>query len=178
MRNKFFLPCKADMLFLVDNIYGERLLISVHSDLIELNDNIRVARVLLRCFDDLCIRINEHLLVIGHKNPEYTINGKTGDRKGVESENGVKSAFRKAKQQGCKVVVLDFDMHMSECCLKTKRIVSGLFGRHDDFSEGYLEECYLVHNNKAVVVKSDVFKAKDGETIKRLISDVVEKLRT
>ena len=34
------------------------------------------------------------------------------------------------KQQGCKVVVLDFDMHMSESILKTKKIVSGLIGRH------------------------------------------------
>ena len=164
--------------FLTDEIYGERLLISVRADQTELNDNIRVARVLLRCFDDMYIRINEHLLVIGHKNPEYTINGKLGDRKGVESENGIKSAFRKAKQQGCKVVVLDFDMHMSESILKTKKIVSGLFGRHEDFSEGSLEECYVVHNSKAVVVKADAFSAPDKETIKQLINDVIERLRT
>ncbi len=164
--------------FLTDEIYGERLLISVRADQTELNDNIRVARVLLRCFDDMYIRINEHLLVIGHKNPEYTINGKLGDRKGVESENGIKSAFRKAKQQGCKVVVLDFDMHMSESILKTKKIVSGLFGRHEDFSEGSLEECYVVHNSKAVVVKADAFAAPDKETIKQLINDVIERLRT
>ncbi len=86
--------------FLIDEIYGERLLISLRADQTELNDNIRVARVLLSCFDDMYILINEHLLTIGHKNPEYTINGKLGDRKGVESENGIKSAFRKAKQQG------------------------------------------------------------------------------
>lgn len=72
--------------FVEDEIYGERLLISTRADQIELNDNIRVARVLLHCFDDMFIRINEHLLIIGHKNPEYTINGKLGDRKGVESE--------------------------------------------------------------------------------------------
>ena len=164
--------------FTQDEIYGERLLISIRADLTELNDNIRVARVLLSCFDDMFIIINEHLLTIGHKNPEYTINGKLGDRKGVESENGIKSAFRKAKQQGCKVVVLDFDMHMSESILKTKKIVSGLFGRHEDFSQGTLEECYVVHNSKAVVVKSDAFAAPDKETIKQIINDVVEKLRT
>ncbi len=33
------------------------------------------------------------LLTIGHKNPEYTINGKLGDRKGVESENGIILSF-------------------------------------------------------------------------------------
>ena len=169
------IDCKE---FLIDEIYGERLLISIRADQTELNDNIRVARVLLSCFEDMYIIINEHLLTIGHKNPEYTINGKLGDRKGVESENGIKSAFRKAKQQGCKVVVLDFDMHMSESILKTKKIVSGLFGRHEDFSQGTLEECYVVHNSKAVVVMADAFAAPDKETIKQIINDVIEKLRT
>ena len=164
--------------FLVDEIYGDRLLISTRADQGELNDNIRVARVLLSCFDDMVIRINEHLLTIGHKNPEYTINGKLGDRKGVESENGIKSAFRKAKIQGCQTVVLDFDMHMSESILKTRKIVSGLFGRHEDFTDGSLDECYIVHHSKAVVVKSDAFSAPDKESIKQIISDVIEKLRT
>ena len=164
--------------FIIDDVYGERLLISKKADQTELAENIRVARVLLNCFADMNIRINEHLLVFGHKNPEYTINEKLGDRKGVESENGIKSAFRKAKQQGCKVVVLDFDMHMSESILKTKKIVSGLFGRHEDFNEGSLEECYVVHNSKAVVVNADAFSAPDKETIKQLIKDVIERLRT
>ena len=59
--------------FLIDEIYGERLLISIRADQTELNDNIRVAHVLLRCFDDMYIIINEHLLTIEHKKPEYTI---------------------------------------------------------------------------------------------------------
>ena len=164
--------------YIQDEIYGDRLQISIRADQTELDDNIRVARVLLSCFSDMFIIINEHLLTIGHKNPEYTINGKLGDRKGVESENGIKSAFRKAKQQGCKVVVLDFDMHMSESILKTKKIVSGLFGRHEDFSRGMLEECYVVHNGKAVVIKADAYAAPAKETIKQIINDVIEKLRT
>ena len=164
--------------FIIDELYGERLLISIRADQTELSDNIRVAHVLLSCFDDMYIIINEHLLTIGHKNPEYTINGKLGDRKGVESENGIKSAFRKAKEQGCKVVVLDFDMHMAESILKTRKIVSGLFGRHDDFSQGILDECYVVHNKKAVVIRSDAFAYPDKETIKQIINDVIEKLRT
>lgn len=164
--------------FIEDEIFGRRLLISIKADQSELDDNIRVAHVLLNCFVDMYIIINEHLLTIGHKNPEYTINGKLGDRKGVESENGIKSAFRKAKQQGCKVVVLDFDMHMSESILKTKKIVSGLFGRHEDFTQGSLDECYVVHNSKAVVVKSDAFAASDKESVKQIINNVIEKLRT
>ena len=164
--------------FIVDKVYGERLLISKQADPSELDENIRVARVLLSCFDDMKIRINEHLLVFGHKNPEYTINEKLGDRKGVESENGIKSAFRKAKEQGCQTVVLDFDMHMANNILKTKKIASGIYGRHEDFISGIINECYIVHNNNAVVVKSDVFDASDKDTAKRQIEDVIEKLRT
>ena len=164
--------------FIVDEIYGERLLISKQADQSELDENIRVARVLLRCFDDMNIRINEHLLVFGHKNPEYTINEKLGDRKGVESENGIKSAFRKAKEQGCQTVVLDFDMHMADNILKTKKIASGIYGRHEDFKSGSINECYVVHNNKAIVVNLNVFTTSDKDIAKQLIEDEVEKLRT
>ena len=164
--------------FFVDEVYGERLLISKQADQSELEENIRVARVLLRCFDDMKIRINEHLLVFGHKNPEYTINERLGDRKGVESENGIKSAFRKAKEQGCQTVVLDFDMHMADSNLKTRKLASGIYGRHLDFTSGSINECYVVHNNKAVVVKPEVFAILDKDTAKQLIEDEIEKLRT
>jgi hypothetical protein len=164
--------------FIVDEICGERLLISKHADQSELEENIRVARVLLGCFDDMNIRINEHLLVFGHKNPEYTINEKLGDRKGVESENGIKSAFRKAKEQGCQTVVLDFDMHLAGSVLKTKKIASGIYGRHEDFISGSISECYMVHNSKAVVVKPDLFAVSDKDTAKQWIEIELEKLRT
>ena len=84
----YFCSMIEDNDFLIDEILGERLLISKRADQTELFDNLRVARVLLQNFEDMFIRINEHLLSIGHKNPEYTINGKLGDRKGVESANG------------------------------------------------------------------------------------------
>ena len=45
--------------FIEDEIYGQRLLISLNADQTELNDNIRVARVLLSCFDDMYIVIND-----------------------------------------------------------------------------------------------------------------------
>lgn len=76
------------------------------------------------------------------------------------------------------MVVLDFDMHLSESVLKTKKIASGLLGRHEDFTQGSLDECYVVHNSKAVVVKSEAFEAPDKESIKQIIQGVIEKLRT
>ena len=164
--------------YIADEVYGERLLISRQADQSELNDNIRVARVLLGCFADMNIRINEHLLEFEHKNPEYTINGKLGDRKGIKSENGIKSAFRKAKEQGCEIVVLDFDMHMTENPLKTRKIVSGIYGRHEDYTNGLIKECYVVHKSKAVVVKSYVFSVSDRDEVKRQIEEAIERLRT
>lgn len=118
------------------------------------------------------------MLAFRHKNPEYTINGKLADRKSIESENGIKSAFRKAKEQGCSIVVLDFDMHLSEKTLKTQKIVSGLYGRNEDFTSRKFDECYLVHKNMAIVVKSDVFISKDKDTTKQLIANLLEKPRT
>ena len=55
--------------FIVDEVFGERLLISKLADKSELDENIRVARVLLNCFDDMNIRINEHLLVLAIRTP-------------------------------------------------------------------------------------------------------------
>lgn len=124
--------------YITDGLYGNRLLISVRADQTELADNIRVARVLLRCSDDMYIIINEHLMTIGHKNPEYTINGKLGDRK----------------------------------------IISGLLGRHEDFSDGSLEYCYIVHRNNAVVLDASAFLPVEKDTIRQIISDVIERLRT
>jgi hypothetical protein len=164
--------------FIEDEIYGQRLLISVNADQRELHSNIRAARAILHSFSDITIIINSHTLSFGHKNPEYTINEKLGDRKGIESENGIKSAFRKAKEQGCQTVVLDFDMHMAESILKTKKIASGLYGRHEDFTSGNINECYVVHNSKAVVVKPDLFAVSDKDTVKKRIEDEIEKLRT
>ncbi len=44
--------------------------------------------------------------------------------------------------------------------------------------DGSLDECYVVHNNKAVVVMADAFANPEKEVIKQLISETIEKLRT
>ena len=53
-----------------------------------------------------------HTMSFGHKNPEYTINGQLGDRKGIMGEKGVTAGFKAAKKQGCKIVVIDLDEHI------------------------------------------------------------------
>ena len=46
------------------------------------------------------------------------------------------------------------------------------------WSVTYILMCYVVHNSKDVVVSSADFALPDKESIKQLISDVIEKLRT
>ena len=69
--------------YLLDEVFGERLLISHKADKNELSSNIRAARAILSSYCEVCIRINAHTYCIGHKNPEYTICNDLGDRKGI-----------------------------------------------------------------------------------------------
>jgi hypothetical protein len=73
-----------------------------------------------------------------------------GDRKGIESEKGVTSAFQKAIKQGCSVVILDLDFNLKK--LREKRLSKFLNWRKDDFISGRIKECYVVCDNKAVVI--------------------------
>ena len=56
--------------YLLDEEFGERLLISVKADEKELYSNIRAARAILSSYSEVCIRINSHAYEFGHKNPE------------------------------------------------------------------------------------------------------------
>ena len=64
---------------------------------------------------------------------------------------------------------------MASSVLKTKKIASGIYGRHEDFTSGSINECYVVHNSKAVVVKPDVFAASDKDIAKQWIEDEIKK---
>ena len=69
-------------------------------------------------------------------------------------------------------------MHMANRAIRTRKIASGIYGRHEDFASGLVEECYVIHNSKSVVVKPDIFASSDKDTIKQLIDETLEKLRT
>lgn len=89
---------KASTDYIEDEVYGQRLLISVNADPRELQSNIRAARAILHSFAEISIIINAHTMTFGHKNPEYTIDGKLGDRKGIMGERGVTAGFKAAKK--------------------------------------------------------------------------------
>jgi len=139
-------------IYYLDEIYRERLLISSDADPRDLAGNIRAARAILNSFPDVYIVINSHYLELCHKNPEYIIDGRLGDRKGIMSEKGVTAGFKSAKKQGCKIVVIDLDEHIWQ--VRPFELSKYISRRKADFTNGLIEACYIVFNNSAVVVNA------------------------
>jgi SPP1 gp7 family putative phage head morphogenesis protein len=134
----------------IDPVYGERLKTSTSADKTEVMENTRASYSLLSSFPTMEIKIREHVIEHGVKNPEYLINGLIGDRKGIRSVKGVTAAFRAAKEQGCEVVVIDLDMWMSECRLNLSDLARRIFNRQSDFISGAVKESYVILHEKAV----------------------------
>ena len=138
--------------YLLDEEFGERLLISVKADKSELDSNIRAARAILCSYYEVSIRINSHTYAFGHKNPEYTICEELGDRKGVMSERGITAGFKSAKKQGCKIVVIDLDEHVLH--LDAFALSKYISRRKADFTSNIITDCYVVFCGKAVRVNA------------------------
>jgi hypothetical protein len=149
--------------FITDDIYGERLCISIYADQRELKSNIRAARAILYSFPDVYITINPNTISFGHKNPEYIIDHQLGDRKGIMSEKGVTAGFKSAKKQGCKVVVIDLDEHIWQ--VRPFELSKYIARRRADFVNGLMEACYVVFNGEAVVVNAKEQTRREIETI-------------
>lgn len=122
------------------------------------------------------VKINPYLIADGHKNPEYTINGLTADRKGIMSEKGVTSGFKKAIEQGCRSVVIDLDMNMKGEPLRDKKLAKEMYFRHSDFENGIIKECYIIYNGKSVVVNSGCFTDKGKDECKAKIGEILQKI--
>lgn len=144
-----------------DEQYGVQLLISIYADQRELASNIRAARAILRSFPDVSIIINPHTMTFGHKNPEYTISGKLGDRKGIMGEKGVTAGFKAAKKQGCKIVVIDLDEHILQ--VRAFELSKYISRRKADFVNGMIDACYVVFNSEAVMVNAALQTRRDIE---------------
>lgn len=155
--------------YFIDPQFGKRLQTSVQADRTEVEENTRAAQAMLGSFPKMKIKIREHVYDKGVKNPEYIINGKIADRKGIESEAGITSAFRKAIKQGCKTVVIDLDMHMREKTLKIRDLARYIDWRKNDFENGTIQDCYVIFHGRAVKVgKSDKGKDKIQKILKQL----------
>ncbi|MBE6218260.1 MAG: hypothetical protein E7124_09515 [Bacteroidales bacterium] len=147
--------------YLLDEEFGDRLLISINADKSELSSNIRAARAILHSFDEVYIRINSHTYAFGHKNPEYTICNELGDRKGVMSERGVTAGFKSAKKQGCKIVVIDLDEHV--LTLNSFELSKYISRRKADFTSNMITDCYIVFCGMSVRVNAKYQTRKEIE---------------
>lgn len=121
------------------------------ADITELQDNLRCAYSMLNTFKDMCIEIRPHFLWPGVKNPEYLINGELADRKGIHGEKGITDAFKRCREQGCTIIVLDFDKNLARMNIHTRQIAKYLSWR-PDFALNLIHTCYVVHNNKAIKI--------------------------
>ena len=148
--------------YLLDEEFGERLLISVKADKSELGSNIRAARAILCSYEEVSIRINSHTYAFGHKNPEYTICEELGDRKGIMSERGVTAGFKSAKKQGCKIVVIDLDENVHH--LDTFELSKYISRRKADFISNMITDCYVVCYGKAARVNARYQTRKEIES--------------
>lgn len=148
---------QSDYIRAIHEKWGDRLIIHPKADGNEIEDNVRAAEALLNSFPDMRITIREHLIINHHKNPEYEIDGKIGDRKGIKGHKGVANAFLSAKEQGCSVVVIDFDKRMKKNYLPTIKLSGSLFNRQQDFRNGNISECYVVYKGRAVLVDKKTF---------------------
>ena len=143
--------------------FGERFKISNSADPIDLEDNKRVARAILRSFPDIEVRIRSHSKEFGVKNPELLIGGVLCDNKMIRGEQGVTNAFKKALKQGCQSVIIDLDAHLKK--IHTNELAAYISRRSADFEEGRIQQCYIVYRGKAVVIKTG-----DKEAIKEILS--------
>ena len=144
-----------------DEAYGSRLLISTKADDREIISNIRVAKSILNSFPETIIEINEHLHLIGISNPEYTIDGYLGDRKGILSEKGITAGFKSAKKQSCRIVVIDLDEHVGH--VRSFDLSKYISRRKADFVNGTILNCYVVSRGKEVCVTAGRQNRKEIE---------------
>lgn len=169
--------CQGKGSYTLDDKFGERLKISNLADKTEVKENTRAAHALLSSFPNMGIQIRKHVFEDGVKNPEYLINEKVADRKGIESTNGIASGFKKAIKQGCEVVVLDLDMHPKRFeKFPSIKLSSGINNRYVDFKSGIIKECYVIYRNKAVLIDEGFF-TDDIKASKEKIKKELEKIK-
>lgn len=155
--------------YYTESKYGERMKICKGADQQELEDNKRALGVLLDSFPEMKAVIRKHVLEYGVKNPEYLINGKIADRKGIMTFDGITTAFKSASKQGCTAIVIDLDINMSDVALQPNKIYSKLRNRiKTDFNNDKISECYFVYRGKATKVTPKQNAEQIVDAIKRI----------
>jgi hypothetical protein len=151
--------------------------INVNADKNEIADNVRTGRVLMKNFPEMNLEIRRHIRDQTNgpvKNPEYAINGRLADAKRLESWN-VASGFNRAIKQEDKVVILDF-FKMQKHRLPTSELAKNIVRRYKDFMTGKIEQCYVVWNDKSVLIDKSLFGKFKWEKRELYYKTVIGKL--
>lgn len=133
--------------------------LKIHKDAdpYDFKDNVRIGKILVGLYYGGDIRIREHKYIEGVANPEFFINKILADAKGIEGYKGISSGFKKAKHQGCGIVIIDFDKHFSGKTINTDQLIKKLKHRHLDFENGIIEEVVIIHNKKGLRISADKY---------------------
>lgn len=140
---------------------SKNLFINSECDKNELQANKTAAIKIINAFPEVIVHIRPDIKQIDLKNPEYLINDILADRKGINSlKKGISAGFSKAIDQGSSIVVIDCDYSTElQENFNLERLANKLQGRWEDFEEGIIKECYVIHNGKvARLTKNQVFK--------------------
>ena len=158
-----------------DDEFGERLLIHSKCDENDKTENIIAARSLLVSFNDMVVKIRKHIIAKGVKNPEYEIDGVLADRKSIKDTKGISTAFKAAKEQNCKAVVIDFDAEITRKGRKLKfnSIAREIENRSADLASGF--QCYLIYGGRAAKVSTDFLEfEKDSIRKNKILLNLVK----
>lgn len=133
--------------------------IKVHqkADESEIEDNIKTGFILAKAFPNLDIRVREHKEQINGscKNAEYLINGRIGDAKRLEDINGITNGAKAAKEQGCKVIIYDYNKQYKPKYINYKKTAQKIARRKADFADGIFEDIYLVRGEKVLHIPAN-----------------------
>ncbi len=155
--------------------------ISVMPDLSELSDNIKTGRILAENKNVKDIEIRPHFLDQTEKiikNPEYKINDSIADAKRIEGWK-VASAFRSAKKQGCRIIIIDLKK-MEKYELNTNMLSRGIANRKEDFidKKNGILDCYIVYKEESVKIGREMFeKYNNRDELIQAIEDVLSSIK-
>lgn len=147
--------------------FGDRFKISDIADPVDLEDNKRVARAILRSFPDIEVHIRSHLQEHKVKNPELKIAGVIADNKRVETWTGITTGISTAlNRQFCSAVVIDLDANLRR--INLNEVSKRIDWRRKDFEDGRLQACYVVYNGQAVCINSAMSRSEIKDVLKRI----------
>lgn len=139
---------------------GKKVEVSIYADQKDISDNINSAKIIVDSLK-ISVKIRAHLdtnIVTGQKNPEYLIKGKLSDLKinfKKENYNGIRNGLSSGKDQGTKIVVLDFSKSFK--VLNISEVNKIIRGKVTLERGKWLDELIIIHNKKAInVTRQDI----------------------